>query len=72
MSGGRFPQCIKHGSCVVTIYQTPTKRYTAFTLVHYDATGSRCRRLFASYAQHSKWQRKRRRTLPLANPMSMS
>ena len=34
MSAGRFPQRIKRGSCVVTIYKTPTKGYNAFTVVH--------------------------------------
>ena len=48
MSGGRFPQRIKRGSCVVSIYKTLTKGYDAFTVVHYDATGARCRRMFAS------------------------
>lgn len=33
MSAGRFPQRIKRGSCVVTIYRTPTKGYDAFTVV---------------------------------------
>jgi hypothetical protein len=51
MSAGRFPQRIKRGSCVVTIYKTPTKGYDAFTVVHYDATGARCRRMFNSQAQ---------------------
>jgi integrase len=51
MNGGRFPQRIKRGSVVVSIYQTPTKSYTAFTVVHYDATGARCRRMFASYTK---------------------
>jgi hypothetical protein len=51
MSAGRFPQRIKRGSCVVTIYKTPTKGYDAFTVVHYDASGARCRRMFTSHAQ---------------------
>lgn len=51
MSAGRFPQRIKRGSCVVTIYKTPTKGYDALTVVHYDATGARCRRMFTSHAQ---------------------
>lgn len=51
MSAGRFPQRIKRGSSVVTIYKTPTKGYDAFTVVHYDASGARCRRMFASYTQ---------------------
>lgn len=51
MSAGRFPQRIKRGSSVVTIYKTPTNGYDAFTVVHYDASGARCRRMFTSYAQ---------------------
>ena len=54
MSAGRFPQRIKRGSCVVTIYKTPTKGYDAFTVVHYDASGARCRRMFASYVAARK------------------
>jgi integrase len=50
MSAGRFPQRIKRGSCVVTIYKTPTKGYNAFTVAHYEATGARCRRMFTNYA----------------------
>jgi len=46
MNGGRFPQRIKRGSCVVTIYKTPSKGYASFTVVHYDASGARCRRMF--------------------------
>lgn len=45
----RFPQRIKRGSCVVTIYRTQTKGYPLFTLVHYDPEGSRCRQSFADY-----------------------
>jgi hypothetical protein len=45
----RFPKRIKRGSCVVTIYRTPTNGYAAFTIVHYDAKGTRCRRSFADY-----------------------
>jgi hypothetical protein len=54
VSGGRFPQRVKRGSCVVTIYKTPTKGYDAFTVVHYNNTGARCRRMFTSYAQALK------------------
>ena len=43
MKRGRFPQRIKRGSCVVTIYKTPTKGC--------DASGARCRRMFNSQAQ---------------------
>lgn len=49
MSAGRFPQRIKRGSCIVTIYKTPTKGYDGFTVVHYDSTGARCRRMFTNY-----------------------
>jgi hypothetical protein len=35
---------------VVTIYRTPTKGYTSFTVVHYNAAGQRCRRTFPDYA----------------------
>lgn len=45
----RFPKRIKRGSCVVTIYRTPTNGYDSFTVVHYDAKGTRCRRSFADY-----------------------
>jgi len=41
MRSARFPKRIKRGSCVVTIYKTPTKGYDSFTLVHYDAKGTR-------------------------------
>lgn len=51
MSAGRFPQRIKRGSSVVTICKTPTKGYGRFTVVHYDSTGARCRRMFNNYAQ---------------------
>ena len=44
MSGGRFPQRIKRGSCVVSIYRTPTKSYTAFTVVHSRRLATRVRR----------------------------
>jgi hypothetical protein len=37
MKRGRFPQRIKRGSCVVTIYRTPNKGYVSFTVAHYDA-----------------------------------
>ncbi|ODU24412.1 MAG: hypothetical protein ABS95_01890 [Verrucomicrobia bacterium SCN 57-15] len=49
MRAGRFPQRIKRGSCVVSIYRTPTRGYDAFTVVHYDSSGSRCRRMFNNY-----------------------
>jgi integrase len=45
----RFPKRIKRGSCVVTIYRTPTNGYVSFTVVHYDVHGRRCRRSFADY-----------------------
>lgn len=51
MSAGRFPKRIKRGSCVVSIYKTPTRGYDGFTVVHYEASGGRCRRMFNSYAQ---------------------
>lgn len=47
MKRDRFPQRIKRGSCVVIIYRTPHKGYASFTVVHYDANGTRCRRTFA-------------------------
>src|SRR5665647_1256291 len=51
MKRGRFPQRIKRGSCVVTIYRTPNKDYVSFTVAHYDANGRFCRRTFANYEQ---------------------
>jgi hypothetical protein len=51
MKRGRFPQRIKRGSCVVTIYRTPSKGYESFTVAHYDAKGKFCRRPFADYAE---------------------
>src|SRR5438045_1394619 len=51
MRAGRFPQRIKRGSCVVSIYRTPTRGYAAFTVVHYDSSGTRCRRMFNSLAE---------------------
>ena len=45
----RFPKRIKRGSCVVTIYKTPAQGYVSFTVVHYGADGTRCRRSFADY-----------------------
>jgi integrase len=49
MKRGRFPQRIKRGSCVVTIYRTPSKGYVSFTVAHYDAKGKFCRQTFADY-----------------------
>jgi len=73
VSGGRFPQRVKRGSCVVTIYKTPTKGYDAFTVVHYNNTGARCRRMFTSYAQALKKRPKaQRQNSPLANPKCTS
>jgi len=54
MSTGRFPQRIKRGSCVVSIYKTPTKGYDAFTVVHYDASGDRCRGMPAAKSKSPK------------------
>jgi integrase len=54
MSRDRFPQRIKSGSCVVTIYQTPTKGYDSYTIVHYDSNSLRCRRTVTSYAEARK------------------
>ncbi|HOX03365.1 MAG TPA: tyrosine-type recombinase/integrase [Candidatus Paceibacterota bacterium] len=51
MRRGRFPQRIKRGSCVVTIYRTPNKGYTSFTVAHYDASGKFRRRTFADHTQ---------------------
>lgn len=51
MKRGRFPQRIKRGSCVVTIYRTRNKDYVSFTVAHYDANGRFCRRTFADYEQ---------------------
>src|SRR3974390_2509311 len=45
----RFPKRIKRGSCMVTIYKTPTNGYASFTVVHYDTKVTRCRRSFADY-----------------------
>lgn len=50
MRPSRFPQRIKRGSCVVSIYKTPTRGYDAFTVVHYDSSGARCRRMFNKFA----------------------
>lgn len=47
----RFPKRIKRGSCIVTVYKTPTHGYPAFTVVHYDADGRRCRKTYAEYKQ---------------------
>ena len=49
MKRGRFPQRIKRGSCVVTIYRTPSKGYESFTVANYDAKGKFCRQTFADY-----------------------
>ncbi len=68
MSGGRFPQRIKRGSCVVSIYQTPTKGYVSFTVVHYDATGARCRRMFANYTKAREAATETAATLALGKP----
>ncbi|MBM3883216.1 MAG: hypothetical protein FJ387_26475 [Verrucomicrobia bacterium] len=51
MKRGRFPQRIKRGSCVVTIYKTPSNGYDLFTVAHYDAGGKFCRRTFADLDQ---------------------
>lgn len=51
MKRGRFPQRIKRGSCIVTIYKTPSKGYDLFTVAHYDAGGKFCRRTFADLDQ---------------------
>jgi integrase len=51
MKRGRFPQRIKRGSFVVTIYRTPSKGYVSFTVAHYDAKGRFCRRTFSDYQQ---------------------
>ena len=45
----RFPKRIKRGSCVVTIYRTCNKGYVSFTVVHYDADGTRRLQSFADY-----------------------
>src|SRR5438270_7057628 len=49
MKRAQFPKRIKRGSCVVSIYKTPTKGYISFTVIHYGADGTRCRRSFANY-----------------------
>jgi len=51
MKRGRFPQRIKRGSCIVTIYRTPRNGYRCFTVAHYDVGGKFCRRTFADYAE---------------------
>lgn len=51
MSAGRFPQCIKRGSCVVTIYRTSSRGYDLFTVAHHDAGGKLCRRTFTDLDQ---------------------
>ena len=51
MKRGRFPQRIKRGSCIVTIYRTRTNGYDSFTVAHYDTKGKFCRRTFADYAE---------------------
>ncbi len=50
----RFPKRIKRGSCVVTIYRTPTKGYRSFTVVRYDSDGTRRRLSFADYPKARK------------------
>src|SRR5881396_51472 len=45
----RFPARIKCGSSIVTTYKTPAKGYESFTVVHYRADGTRCRRSFGDY-----------------------
>lgn len=51
MKRGRFPQRIKRGSCVVTIYRTSSRGYDLFTVVHHDAEGKLSRRTFADLDQ---------------------
>ena len=41
MKRGRFPQRIKRGSCVVTIYQSANKGYSLFTVAHYNRSNLR-------------------------------
>ncbi len=45
----KFPQRMKHGSCSVTIYRTPSKGYSIFTISYYDGNGTRCRHTFSKY-----------------------
>ncbi len=49
MKRSRFPQRVKRGSCIVTIYRTPNKGYPTFTVAHYDAKGNFCRRTFPDF-----------------------
>ena len=52
MSRVSFPQRIKRGSSVVTLYRTPSRGHSAFTLVFYDPrSGKRCRQCFSDYAK---------------------
>lgn len=52
MSRISFPQRIKRGSSVVTLYRTPSRGHTAFTLVFYDPrSGKRCRQCFSDYGR---------------------
>ena len=52
MSRVSFPQRIKRGSSVVTLYRTPSRGHVAFTLVFYDPrSGKRCRQCFSDYAR---------------------
>ena len=47
-----FPQRIKRGSSVVTLYRTPNRGHVAFTLVFYDPrSGKRCRQCFSDYTR---------------------
>jgi hypothetical protein len=68
MRAGRFPQRIKRGSCVVSIYRTPTSGYAAFTVVHYDSSGTRCRRMFNSLAEAQRAAKATAVELAAGNP----
>ncbi len=47
----RFPQLVKRGSFVVTIYKTPSRGFDGFTVAYYDPVGIRRRQTTACYAK---------------------
>ena len=49
MAAVKFPQRVKRGSCLVTIYSTPTKGRELYTLAYYAEDGRRLRSMFADY-----------------------
>jgi integrase len=47
MSAARFPIRVRRGSCVVSIYPTPTHGCPSYTLAYYDSDQKRHRRTFS-------------------------